>query len=295
VRESCTLSLSGSRIRHNVAVERDPWLVEADANQLSQVFNNIIINARQAMLDHGTVNITIRNCRLREGGEGTLPQGEYVEILFQNDGPGIPDDVLPHIFDPFFTTKKEGSGLGLATSYAIIRNHGGDISASSLPGHGASFRIRLPALEEVKVEAEHDLPAEATAGEGRVLLMDDEETISDLVGAILTRAGYEVATASNGRDAIKTYRQAAAAHQPFDIVILDLTIRGGMGGEETLAELRAANPHVAAIASSGYSDESMLSRMKERGFLGVLPKPYLTHELLSTVKAVIAREKASSR
>jgi CheY-like chemotaxis protein len=288
VRESCALSLSGSRIQHNVAVDEDTWLVEADANQLSQVFNNIIINARQAMLDHGTVDITIRNCRIPEGGDGALPRGEYVEVLFRNDGPGIPEDVLPRIFDPFFTTKQEGSGLGLATSYAIIKNHGGHISAASLPGQGASFRVLLPALREVKAEGEQELSAEAAPGEGRVLLMDDEEAICNLVKAILTRAGYRVSTASNGQEALRAYRQAAAAHQPFDLAILDLTIRGGMGGEETLAELRTVDPHVAAIASSGYSDTAILSQMKAHGFLGVLPKPYLSHELLSTVRAVIS-------
>ncbi len=294
VRESCALSLSGSRIQHTIQAEKDLWVVEADPNQLSQVFNNIIINARQAMDDGGTVDIIVRNCVVCEGGDSTLPPGEYVEIQFKNNGPGIPDDILPRIFDPFFTTKQQGSGLGLATSYAIIKNHGGQISAASLPGQGPCFRVWLPALKEVEVEAEQGLAAVATAGEGRILLMDDEEAICDLVKAILAKAGYSVSTASNGQEAIRAYHQAAAAHQPFDLAILDLTIRGGMGGEETLTELRAMDPHIAAIASTGYSDVAMLSRMKAHGFLGVLPKPYLSHELLSTVKAVITRERPSS-
>jgi PAS domain S-box-containing protein len=294
VKESCALSLSGSRIQHNVVVDKNLWLIEADANQLSQVFNNIIINARQAMDDHGTMDITVRNCPAPEGGDGALPPGEYVEIHFKNDGPGIPSDVLPRIFDPFFTTKKEGSGLGLATSYAIIKNHGGHINAASPPGHGVSFRVWLPALREAIEERSKEVPPEETAGEGRVLLMDDEESICKLAKAILIKAGYRVSTASNGQEALRAYRQAVASRQPFDLAILDLTIRGGMGGEETLAELRTVNPHIAAIASSGYSDAVVLSRMKELGFLGVLPKPYLAHELLSTVKAMTTPRRAST-
>jgi PAS domain S-box-containing protein len=290
VKESCSFSLSGSRIRHTIVMDKDPWLIEADASQLSQVFTNIIVNARQAMGDQGTVDITVRNCRIAEAATGSLRPGEYVEISFMDSGPGIPQDVLPRIFDPFFTTKKEGSGLGLATSYAIIRNHGGHISASSTAGHGASFIIWLPALSDMKEDVTPVVAPEAARGEGRVLLMDDEEAICRLATSILSRAGYSVFSVSNGRDALQAYRQAVAAHQPFDLAILDLTIRGGMGGEETLAELRTMNPRIAAIASSGYADSGMLTQMKEHGFLGVLPKPYLAHELLSIVKAVITRE-----
>ncbi len=290
VRESCALSLSGSHVRHTVEEDDGVPLVEADANQLSQVFNNIIINSRQAMGDHGTLAITLRNCPLTEESVGTLPSGSYVAIRFDDTGPGIPEAIIGRIFDPFFTTKKEGSGLGLATSYAIVKNHGGHIAAASNPGGGASFTVWLPALREGKVEVEAQPPGPAVSGVGRILLMDDERAILTLTKHTLVNAGYEVSTACNGEEAVALFRQGVADRRPYDLCILDLTIRGGMGGVETLTALRAIAPETAALASSGYADAGMVSQIRKNGFLGLLPKPYLAHELLSTVTAAIGRK-----
>jgi two-component system cell cycle sensor histidine kinase/response regulator CckA len=278
VRESCALSLSGTRIHHEVSVEKEPWLVMADASQLSQVFTNIIINARQAMGDQGRLDISVGNRLLAGGSVEALPAGEYVSIQFSDNGPGIPETAVGRLFDPFFTTKKEGSGLGLATSYAIVKNHGGCIVASSRPHGGACFTVWLPACGERRQESREEAAPVTTRGDGRILLMDDEEAILKLARQILAKAGYQVATAANGEDALALHRAAVAARQPFDLAILDLTI----------------TPHLTAIASTGYTDEEMISQVKENGFLGLLPKPYRAHELLSTVKATMAKEKASA-
>jgi len=287
VRESCAISLSGSPISCEVNVEAGLWPVEADAGQMSQLFNNIILNAKQAMADRGRLDIEIGNLRITEGSAVMPPPGDYVTARIRDTGPGIPRELVARIFDPFFTTKKEGSGLGLATSYAIVKSHGGHIEAFSREGNGATFQIWLPALRETGQEEGKGPVQEPARGEGRILLMDDEESILTFTKIILGKAGYEVSTASCGEEALPIFRQAAASDRPIDLAILDLTIRGGMGGEETLAAIRSIDPHAAAIASTGYSDQEALSRARRQGFLGLLPKPYLAHEMLSTVKAAI--------
>ncbi len=295
VRESCELSLSGSSIRHFMTVCESPWVVEADANQLSQIFNNIVVNARQAMGDNGLLEISIENRVLSADAVGTLPAGDYVSVRFTDTGPGIPENTISRIFDPFFTTKKEGSGLGLATSYAIAKSHGGHIGASSRPGSGAVFEVWLPALRVWDKEKEKTKDTEKVRGSGRVLVMDDEEMIRELTGHMLKKAGYDVTCAGNGHEALELYGRAADDRRPFDLVILDLTVRGGMGGEETLAELQRVNPRIAAIASTGYSDDDTRSRLKNAGFLGLLPKPYRSHELLSIVKAAVTSKLPSTK
>jgi two-component system, cell cycle sensor histidine kinase and response regulator CckA len=288
IRESCSLSLSGSSIRHEYTSEEDLELIEANANQLSQVFTNIILNARQAMGDNGVLKIFANNCTLKTGQIGSLPKGNYISIRFEDSGPGISEKVIPKIFDPFFSTKQKGSGLGLATSYSIIKTHGGHIQASSLKEGGARFEIWLPSRKGEKPAELDRADFKPIAGSGRILIMDDEEALRSVAETMLTRAGYEVTTTSDGREALSIYRQAFSNHNPYDLVILDLTVRGGVGGEETLAELLKIDPRAVAIASSGYS-QTAISQLKKSGFAGVLPKPYSRHELLSVVKATISR------
>jgi two-component system, cell cycle sensor histidine kinase and response regulator CckA len=289
IRESCALSLSGSSIRHEFDADENLSLVEANANQLSQVFTNIILNARQAMGDNGVLSISAGNCKLKAGQMGTLPEGNYVVIRFEDNGPGIPEKVIPKIFDPFFSTKQKGSGLGLATSYSIIKNHGGHIQATSRAGAGANFEIWLPARIDEILEKSAGADFKTVTGFGRILIMDDEESIRSVAEAMLTRAGYEVTSTADGREALNIYRKALSVQNPFDLVILDLTVRGGVGGEETLTELLEIDPRAVALASSGYSHAGALSQLKQSGFAGVLPKPYSRHELLSVVKATISQ------
>jgi PAS domain S-box-containing protein len=288
IEESCSLSLSGSSIRYEFSANEKLKLVEANANQLSQVFTNILINARQAMNEKGALIISSANRRLKSGQVGNLPEGEYVAIRFEDDGPGIPDALLPKIFEPFFSTKQEGSGLGLAVSYSIVKDHGGHMQASSRPGGGAVFEIWLPAGKAAKPETAPVYDTNFDKGTGNILVMDDEEAIRNVAQTILSRSGYKTTCASHGQEALSCYRESLST-RPYDLVILDLTVRGGMGGIETLSEMLKLNPRVAAIASTGYSNSEDLPQLKKQGFIGILPKPYSRHEMLSVVKAATAR------
>jgi CheY-like chemotaxis protein len=202
-----------------------------------------------------------------------LPRRDHVLIAIHDSGVGIPEGDLGRIFDPYFTTKTHGSGLGLATSYSIVRNHDGRIAVQSRPGAGSTFTIYLPAS---MASAPPDVAAAAvaTTRSARILVMDDEQIVRNVARELLAVLGHDVALADRGESAVEAYRAAQAAGRPFDAVILDLTIRGGMGGVEALARLRAIDPTVKAVASSGYSDESAASRFREQGFMAFLQKPY---------------------
>ena len=226
--------------------------IDADEGQLSQVINNLVINAKQAMSNGGMITISAENVAVSESDGLPLKVGDYICITVQDRGVGIPDVLLPKIFDPFFTTKPKGHGLGLATSYSIIKQHHGYLTVQSQPDVGTSFFIYLPALYgkvEFKLAKTDLLPN----GSGRILFMDDEETIRKFAREILSAFGYEVECVKDGHSAIASYRAAMERGQPFDGVILDLTIPGGLGGKETVQQLLALDPKVKAIVSSGYS------------------------------------------
>jgi PAS domain S-box-containing protein len=286
-RECCSLSLSGSSTRCEFQMDESLWPVEVDASQLSQVFDNLVINARQAMMNAGTLEFSAHNARLEPGHAGPLLPGDYVVIRLRDHGPGIPDEILPKVFDPFFTTKADGTGLGLASSYAIVHDHGGHLAISSARGDGTTVEVWLPAHPGGIPESERRSVPVAHAGTGRVLLMDDEDLIRMLGERMLIEAGYKVSVAANGEAAVELYRHAMAEGKPYDLVLLDLTVRGGMGGLEALEELHRIDPQVVALASSGYSDEETRARVRSAGFVGILPKPYLRHELTSTVKGAL--------
>ncbi len=290
LRECSLLSLSGSNVRCDLRVDRDIWPVEGDANQLSQVFNNLLINARQAMPDGGTVVLLAASRSLETGQVGQLPAGTYVAVSVKDEGVGIPKALLHRIFDPFFTVKKQGTGLGLATCHFILRSHGGYIEVVSTPGVGSTFTVWLPASagerrEAVKVETPRDI----SRSTGRILVMDDEVSVRQTLNDMLCLGGYAVTTASSGEEALVCFRQANAALTPFDLVILDLTVRGGMGGRKTLTELRKIDPGVAVIVSSGYGDAPLPSDANAPGEVAALPKPYTLDELLRSVRAALAR------
>jgi PAS domain S-box-containing protein len=291
VRNTCVLTLSGSNVRGEFRFSEALWPVEADEYQLSQVFSNLIINAVQAMPQGGTVAIAADNTTLKAGQVGTLPAGKYVAVTVKDHGVGIPEKIIGKIFDPFFTTKQKGSGLGLATCYSIVNRHGGFIDAVSEPGVGAVFTVWLPASEKSVELPESLKDTPDLRGSGRVLIMDDERLIRGIARDMLKRAGYEVAVAADGKEAIAKYREAFEAGKKFDAVILDLTVPGGMGGEQAVRELIKIDPQVAAIVSSGYSDDMVLAHFTEYGFTGTVPKPYSLRELLTTVKRVMESKK----
>ncbi len=289
VRDCCTLSLSGSHIHCRLELADGLWTVRGDANQLSQVFNNILINARQAMKEGGNITVRAENCILEAGEVGRLSAGKYIMVAITDEGEGIPDNVLPKIFDPFFTTKAEGTGLGLATSYAIMKCHSGHIGVVSAEEMGSTFTAWLPAYSGVKAALCSKISTENVHGAGRILVMDDEEVICDVVTKMLQSGGYDVVTVANGEDAVEAFGAAVSSGKPFAAVVLDMTIRGGKGGIETASTLLRMDPNAAILISSGYAHNDALSRLSEKGNISLIPKPYLLHELLGAVKAAIAR------
>jgi PAS domain S-box-containing protein len=287
LQESTSLALCGSRSRCEFALAENLWPVEVDSGQIQQVIGNLLINADQAMPAGGVITLGTENVWLRNGDAGSLPPGKYVKITVADQGVGISPENLPKIFDPYFTTKDTGSGLGLATVYAIIKNHTGSIQVESRPGLGTTFTIFLPATEEDNL-ANSQAPLLPANGKGRILVMDDEESIRYLLDKILSRIGYEASFARDGFEAVEAYTKAKESGQSFSAVICDLTIRGGMGGREAIRELLAIDPQVKAIVSSGYSDDPAMADYQKYGFRGVIAKPYKIIELSYVLQEVIA-------
>ena len=286
--EAASLALCGSRCRGEFAFAPHLWPVEADSGQIQQVFGNLLINADQAMPLGGIIYLEMENVFLQNGAAGSLPPGKYVKISIVDQGTGISPENLPKIFDPYFTTKDTGTGLGLATVYAIIKNHGGSIQAVSQPGRGTTFTLFLPATEAPCLSSSQ-FPLFPTPGSGRILVMDDEESIRNLLDKILNRIGYEASFARDGSEAVAAYTKAKESGRPFSAVIFDLTIRGGMGGKEAILELKNIDPQIKAIVSSGYSDDPAMADYQRYGFSGVIVKPYRISELSYVLQEVIAR------
>ena len=280
IENAAKFALSGSRTDCHIAVDEGLWQIDADEGQIGQVIQNIVLNADQSMTEGGRVVITARNVPVPvPDAPQDLEPGRYVEIVFRDTGAGIPEKYLDKIFDPYFTTKEKGSGLGLATSYSIIKNHNGRIVVKSEMGKGTTFLIYLPAAAAVRRE-EQTRPAAAAPGRtGRVLIMDDDPVILTVGGELIRALGHYAELSSQGKEAIAKYQGAQRSGQPFDVVILDLTIRGGMGGAETLRRLLQIDPGVKAVVSSGYSDDTAIAGYLELGFKAVLMKPYHVDDL----------------
>ncbi len=291
VESAAKFALSGSRSGYRVAAEEGVFQAEADDGQIAQVIQNIVLNADQAMPGGGMVEIALRHVQVP--GKN-LPQGmeagRYVEIAVKDSGIGIAEEHLGRIFEPYFSKKKSGSGLGLATSYSIIKNHKGLIDVRSVVTKGTVVSIYLPAIALQQI-LEPAPPAETAASgrPARVLLMDDERVILDVAGAMLRILGHEAVFAAHGNEAVEKYRMAMRSGKPFDLVILDLTIRGGMGGAETIKALRDIDSAVKAIVSSGYSDDADVSSYHELGFLAFLKKPYDAEKLQKIMNEVLSR------
>jgi PAS domain S-box-containing protein len=287
LRDSATFSLRGSNVDCRFSLPEDLWDIQADRTQISQVINNLILNAQEAMPSGGSIQIRAEN-ELREPKSDTpLPGGRYVHIKIADQGAGISKDTLFKIFDPYFTTKETGNGLGLAMVYSIIKKHGGHISVDSEPRKGTAFHIHLPAAEESAPEKDMQKNGTLPADGQKILVMDDEEVVLDVAGEALKHLGYKAVTAGGGQEALKMYKKALHSAEPFDAVILDLTVRGGMGGEETLRRLREIDPDVRAVVSSGYSQDPIMAYYREHGFSGVLGKPYRIDKLAEVLHEVL--------
>ncbi len=284
--ECCVFSLRGSNVSCEFAVADDLWPVEIDEGQISQVISNLVINADHAMPRGGVVDVEAGNVVLSRAEGIPLPDGGYVKISVKDYGSGMPKEYLQRIFDPYFTTKHKGSGLGLATSYSIVKNHGGLITVESELGSGAVFHVYLPASEQGKKPPEI-FEEKPLTGKGKILFMDDEDLIRDLAHEILSLLGYEVILARDGEEAIVSYKEALESSTPFDAVIMDLTVPGGMGGYEAMTILRKIDPNVRAIVSSGYSTDPIMADYKKYGFKGIVPKPYTVKDLGEILHKVI--------
>ncbi len=288
IENSVRFALSGSMADYRIKIDTDLWHAEADEGQIGQVIQNIVLNADQAMPLGGTIMIVAKNVRVPKEGMARLPkEGKYVEITVQDNGIGISDEYLSKIFDPYFTTKAKGSGLGLATCYSIIKNHGGVIHVSSKVGKGTTFYVYLPAVEAEK-ETLQLLESSPFVRGGKILIMDDEEMIRNIAEEMIKTLGHEIELAEHGEEAIEKYKAAMESGNPFDIVILDLTIRGGMGGRETIDRLLAVNPKIMAIVSSGYSDDAVVSDYHKYGFSARLTKPYKLEELRNMLNKLLS-------
>jgi PAS domain S-box-containing protein len=288
--ESAKFVLRGSNIKCDFSIDPDLLQVEADPGQINQVINNLVINAAQSMPDGGLCRIEAKNRQLRQKDPIPMPAGKYVEVTVHDEGFGISPENINRIFDPFFTTKPTGSGLGLSTAYSIVKKHGGLLTVASEIGKGATFHVFLPVSDKkTAVAAEEEAPAELQHGEGRILLMDDEEFVREIATHLLEHLGYTVTTAKEGKEALALYREALEKKTPFAAVIMDLTIPGGMGGKAAIRELKKIDPEAKTIVSSGYANDAILANYREYGFDGSVPKPYKVEELSSTLHQVLTK------
>jgi len=289
IKESAIFSVRGAKTNCSFNLSQDLWTTEIDEGQINQVIGNLVINANQAMPNGGNISIRTENTEIDDDSPLPLLGGKHIKILVEDQGVGISKKHLSKIFEPYFTTKQKGSGLGLATTYSIINNHGGHIIVYSEIEKGTVFHIYLPASTKdvgnvgEKEETKH-------AGQGKILIMDDQESILKMLGRMLNRMGYETILAMDGSQAVELYRDYYQSENYLDLVILDLTVPGGMGGLKTIIELLKIDPNVKAVVSSGYSNDPIMANYEDYGFCGIAPKPY-TKAQLSEVLNKIFNEK----
>ncbi len=294
VKSASEFTLSGSNLKCDFNFPNNLWPVEVDNRQIGQAIYNVIMNAREAMPQGGLLEISAENVTSSDD-LSNLRNGNYVKISITDHGKGIAKKYIDKIFNPYFSTKKMGSkkgtGLGLSICHSIIQKHGGNVTVRSKYNNGTTFHIYLPSAngksrnQRAATTSEQEIPI---FGEGRVLVMDDEEMIRKLAGELLTYLGYEVDFARDGSEAVKHYKKAVAAKKPFDAVILDLTVKGGMGGKDAIQELIKIDPHVVGIVSSGYCNDPGITDYHRYGFRGVVTKPYTMGELGEKLNQVIS-------
>jgi signal transduction histidine kinase/ActR/RegA family two-component response regulator len=283
VMEAVHLARTGSPVGIEVEIEQGLWSAEVDPGQIGQVLHNILINAREAIT--GGSNIEVRAENLAIPADAGHAESQ-VRISIRDHGHGIPPDVLRRIFDPYFTTKPGGSGLGLATAYAIVIKHGGHISAESTPGAGTLFTVDLPASLEAPL-SEVSLALPVQSGTGRLLVMDDDAALRILFKAVLSQLGYDVQTAGDGAEALALYETAKVSGESFDAILLDLTVTGGMGGMEAAARFKELDPALRLIVSSGYSDAPVMSHFAQYGFDAVILKPWTVKEMSEVLRRML--------
>jgi len=289
IRDATIFSMRGTKSKCKFELSDILWTSEIDEGQINQVINNIVINANQSMPDGGMITIRTENVNIETQSGIPLPSGNYVKIVFEDQGIGISKNHLENIFEPYFTTKQKGNGLGLATTYSIIKRHDGHIAVYSEIEKGTVFNIYLPAslndfnASEERKEMNH-------IGKGKILIMDDQEAILKMVGRMLNSLGYETSFAIDGSQAVQKYKETHKTKNAFDAVILDLTVPGGMGGLKTIIELLKVDSNVKAIVSSGYSNDPVMSNYADYGFCGIVPKPYTKAQLAEVLYNILGEK-----
>ncbi|CAN5618570.1 hypothetical protein BH18VER1_BH18VER1_12800 [soil metagenome] len=292
--QAAEFTLYGSNLRADLDIATNLWKAEIDVGQIEQVVNALMLNAREAMPHGGTVRLSARNVEFQDNSGTLLPAGRYVRVSVTDRGEGVPEELLTKIFDPYFTTKPTASGLGLAISYSIVKKHGGFLHLETSSSEGSTFSFYLRASDAVAAPETAKSPDQLYRfHHQRVLVMDDEAAIRELTSQLLGTLGYEVTAVPDGMEAVKTYERALRRGENFQVVILDATVRGGMGGLATIEHLRGMDPQVNAIICSGYSDEAALSEFTAYGFRGALPKPFTRRELAETLQRTIEPAKVS--
>ena len=287
--DSADFVLHGSPVVCAYNILDDLWQVDVDAGQISQVIQNIVINARHAMLDGGVIEVSCQNIADSTKESLPLPAGKYVKIIVTDSGPGIPEKHLDKIFDPYFSTKQEGSGLGLAICHSIIIKHNGGISVQSEVNKGTTFTIYLPASAEVYkgIASSSAQGIIETANKTTIMVMDDDSMIRSIFKQMLERFGHEVLLVENGHDAIELYNEYYKSNRSIDIIIMDLTIPGGMGGKDAVQEILRINPEAKVVVSSGYSNDPVIAHYKEHGFKAFIVKPFQFAELNKLINEVL--------
>lgn len=294
IEASVSLVLHGSNVLSAINIPDNLYTIDADEGQLSQSFNNIIINAVQSMPDGGTITITAENFTLDPTNRMFLAAGKYIKITFTDTGCGIAAEDQKKIFDPYFTTKPSGNGLGLASVYSIVSKHGGHISVRSMVNRGTTFDILLPASNRHTDKEETDTPTVEADAHRTLLVMDDEELIRTLVSDMLGDLGYRVETCRNGDEAIALYTASQAAGIPFSAVIMDLTVPGGMGGKEAAQHILQIDPQARLIVSSGYSNDPVMANYSQFGFCATIVKPYRMNEIARILNEVLSANRSET-
>jgi CheY-like chemotaxis protein len=297
IRESYRFAISGSNVNCICDIPDDLWMTEFDEYQMRHALSNIIVNAVESMPEGGVIRIAAENI-MTDSDNPKQKKEKYIRLTVQDHGVGIPEQNLPLIFDPYFSTKERGTekgmGLGLSIAYSIVSKHNGYIFAESEPGKGTSIVIRLPAYSEsappsapdAAAVVRTDIPKKPVTERKKILFMDDEKMVRELIEKLLIHLGYSVTTVKDGNEAIIEYRNAMASDNPFFAVILDLTVRDGMGGKEAILKLKETDPDVIAIVSSGYFNDPVMENFSDYGFYGSLPKPYQKKELMHILESI---------
>jgi len=285
-------ALSGSKIKCHFSIPDDLWPVTIDDIQVGQAIHNLVTNAREALPKGGVLHVLAENVFVDSENKHALQKGKYLRITIEDHGPGILEKNLDKIFDPYFSTKEiftqKGVGLGLSICHSIIKNHQGCISVESDLGIGTTVHIYLPSSEK-DATVEKLVDEIAASGQGKILLMDDEEVVGKIACKMLHRLGYETVFIQDGAQAVDVYQKAKESGEPFSAVILDITVRGGLGGEETIQKIHAVDPDVKALASSGYSDDPIMVNFEKYGFKGFLTKPYSIQQLREALQKIIIK------